>query len=119
MFVGHRVASGKASTRAETSSTDGARYQELASRVRDKLAFGAGTTSIADLHVEVVGISESVESARQRHVASEGVLTKAVEDIEGINLEEVAAQILTLQTRLQASYQTTSILSQLTLTSFL
>ena len=33
--------------------------------------------------------------------------------------EEVAVQILALQTQLQASYETTSILSKLTLTNYL
>ena len=103
----------------ETNSLDQERYKELASRVRQDLAFPAGTTSISDLHVEIVSISESVESARQRHISAKGILTQTVEDIEGISLEEISAQIVTLQTRLQASYQTTAILSQLTLTSFI
>jgi hypothetical protein len=42
-----------------------------------------------------------------------------VSNTEGINQNEVAAQILQLQTNLQASYQTTAMLSQLSLTKFL
>lgn len=108
-----------AETFSETDPLDSDRYQELASRIRQNLSFPPGTVSINNLHVEIVGTSEAVESARQRHVAAEGILTQTVEDIEGISLEEVSAQIVTLQTRLQASYQTTSILNQLTLTNFI
>jgi hypothetical protein len=36
-----------------------------------------------------------------------------------MSTEQVASQILALQTALQASYQTTAMLSQLTLTRFL
>ena len=39
--------------------------------------------------------------------------------IEGINQDEVATKILALQTSLQASYQTTSMLYQTTLTKYL
>lgn len=108
-----------AETFSDTNPTDSKRYQELASRTRQDLAFPPGTTSISNLHVEIVGISEAVESARQRHVSAQGILTQTVEEIEGISLEEVSAQIVTLQTRLQASYQTTAILNQLTLTNFI
>jgi hypothetical protein len=39
--------------------------------------------------------------------------------VEDANDEEVAASLLTLQTRLQATYQTTSILSRLSLVNYL
>jgi flagellin-like hook-associated protein FlgL len=38
---------------------------------------------------------------------------------EGVKLEEIAAQIRTLQTRMQASYQTTSLLSELSLVNYM
>ena len=46
-----------------------------------------------------------------------GVISAAT--IEGINQDEVATKILALQTNLQASYQTTSMLYQTTLTKYL
>jgi len=106
-------------TFSETNPQDRQRYQELSSRVRQTLAFPSGAESINQMHVEIVGVSQAVESARQRHVSAIGMLTQTVEDIEGINLEEVSAEIITLQTRLQASYQTTAILNKLTLTNFI
>ena len=42
-----------------------------------------------------------------------------LDSIEGINQDEVATKILALQTSLQASYQTTSMLYQTTLTKYL
>ncbi len=42
-----------------------------------------------------------------------------LEQIEGVSNEEVAAQILALQTRLQASLQTTSLLFQISLVNYL
>jgi hypothetical protein len=42
-----------------------------------------------------------------------------LDSIEGINNDEVATKILALQTALQASYQTTSTLYQMSLVKFL
>ena len=46
-------------------------------------------------------------------------LQNLIADTEGISQDQVASQILALQNSLQASYQTTSMLSQLSLVKFL
>jgi flagellar hook-associated protein 3 FlgL len=47
------------------------------------------------------------------------VLQNMVDSTETVSPEQVASQILAIQASLSASYQTTSILSKLTLTDFL
>jgi hypothetical protein len=47
------------------------------------------------------------------------MLQAIVDQAESVSPDQVASQILALQTSLQASYQTTAMLSQLTLTKFL
>jgi hypothetical protein len=47
------------------------------------------------------------------------MLQGIVDQAENISSDQVATQILALQTSLQASYQTTAMLAQLTLTKFL
>ena len=47
------------------------------------------------------------------------MLQNLVDSAETVSPDQVASQILALQTALQASYQTTSMLSQLTLTKYL
>jgi flagellar hook-associated protein 3 FlgL len=42
-----------------------------------------------------------------------------LQEIEGVSNEDVAAQILALQTRLQASLQTTALLYQTSLVNYL
>jgi hypothetical protein len=42
-----------------------------------------------------------------------------VDNTETVSTQQVATEILALQTQLQASYQTTSMISQLTLTKYL
>ena len=47
------------------------------------------------------------------------MLQNIVDQAETVSPDQVASQILALQTSLQASYQTTAMLSQLSLTKFL
>ena len=56
-------------------------------------------------------------SARQTQ--TKGMLQGIVDQAENVSPDQVASQILALQTSLQASYQTTAMLAQLTLTKFL
>jgi flagellar hook-associated protein 3 FlgL len=56
-------------------------------------------------------------SARQAQ--SQTMLQNMVTNTETVSTQTVATEILALQTDLQASYQTTSMLSQLTLTKYL
>ena len=42
-----------------------------------------------------------------------------ISDIEDVSNEETAAKLLSLQTKMQAAYQTTAIISKLSLTNYL
>jgi flagellar hook-associated protein 3 FlgL len=59
----------------------------------------------------------STTSALQTQTQSS--LQDIVSQVETVSPDQVASQILALQTNLQASYQTTSMLSQLSLVKFL
>jgi hypothetical protein len=56
-------------------------------------------------------------SARQAQTQT--MLQTMVDNTETVSTQQVASEILALQTALQASYQTTSMMSQLTLTKYL
>ncbi|MGI0490130.1 hypothetical protein ACN4EK_32600 [Pantanalinema rosaneae CENA516] len=58
-------------------------------------------------------------NAVERHKASEAILRDQLGGIEEAPMEEVAAKLLALQNRLQASYQTTSLLARLSLVNYL
>ena len=47
------------------------------------------------------------------------MLQTMLDEIEGVSNDEIATKVLALQTSLQASYQTTSILYQTTLVNYL
>jgi hypothetical protein len=47
------------------------------------------------------------------------MLTDLLQNVEGVSQDDVGAQILSLQTSLQASLQTTALLSKMSLVNFL
>ena len=60
-----------------------------------------------------------MKDATARQTQTQTLLQNMVASTETVSTQEVASQILALQTSLQASYQTTSMLAQLTLTKYL
>jgi flagellar hook-associated protein 3 FlgL len=58
-------------------------------------------------------------AAEDRHTGYKAQLDNLLSDIETVDKEQVAMELLALQTRLTASYQTTAMVSQLSLVNFL
>lgn len=108
---------------AETFSASDANaarhYDALVSRIRDNLAFGGGVQKPEEVSIELASAKTALGTAQERHDAASIYLQDALGKVEDASQEEVAAMMLTLQTRLQASYQTTAMLSQLSLTNYL
>lgn len=102
---------------ADTNSK--ARYEALTDRVRENLGFGGSVQKPAEIITELGTAQTSLARAKERHDSTKNYLTTTLESIENVTTEEVAMQFMALQNRLQASYQTTSILSQLSLTKYL
>jgi hypothetical protein len=60
-----------------------------------------------------------MQSASDRQQQRKSTLQGMLEGIEGVSQEQVASQILALQTRLQASLQTTAMLYQISIVNYL
>ncbi|MDX2167702.1 MAG: flagellar protein [Deltaproteobacteria bacterium] len=97
----------------------GAQVNALQQRISANLAPQTGQQSIQDMQAQFAGVQTAVKSATDRQTQLKGMAQTMLDSIEGINQDEVATKILALQTALQASYQTTSLLYQTTLTKFL
>jgi flagellar hook-associated protein 3 FlgL len=61
----------------------------------------------------------TMKDATARQTQAQGMLQGIVDQAENVSPDQVASQILALQTALQASYQTTAMLAQLSLTKYL
>lgn len=91
----------------------------LNSRIVDNLAVHPGTQSIQDIQADFAGAQSAIQIAKDRQTQTGSIAQSMLDSIEGINDNEVATKILALQTSLQASYQTTASLYQLSLLKFL
>ena len=97
----------------------GAQIAALQQRISSNLAPQTGQQSIEDMQAEFAGTQTAIKAASDRQTQAKGLAQTMLASIEGINQDEVATKILALQTQLQASYQTTSMLYQTTLLKYL
>src|SRR4051812_35851982 len=105
-----------------TSVTDpnaNAQIAALNQRIAQNLAAVPGTQSIQDVQADFAGAQASIKATTDRQNQTKAITQTMLDSIEGINDDEVATKILALQTSLQASYQTTSMLYQMSLVKFL
>ena len=78
-----------------------------------------GTQTIADIETDLASAQTSLKAAKDRHQQASSTLSDFLQQINGVSNEDVGAQLLTLQTRMQASMQVTSMLTQLSLVNFI
>ena len=105
-----------------TSATDpnaNAQIAALNQRIAQNLAAVPGKQSIQDIQADFAGAQASIKATTDRQTQTKAITQAMLDSIEGINYDEVATKILALQTSLQASYQTTAKLYQMSLTKFL
>jgi flagellin-like hook-associated protein FlgL len=95
------------------------RAAALGLRVGANLTASVGAQSLEGIQVDLANGQALMESAADRHRQTKAALSDLLQGIEGVQAEEVAAQVLALQTRLQASLQTTSMLYQISLVNYL
>jgi hypothetical protein len=96
-----------------------ASYQALKQRVATGLDTAPGQQKIEDIEADLAGAQTAMQAASGRHQQSQATLTDLLESIRGIPPEEVGAQILALQTNLQATLQTTALLLRTSLVNYL
>jgi flagellar hook-associated protein 3 FlgL len=78
-----------------------------------------GTQTITDIETDLANAQTSMQAAKTRHQQTTSTLNDFLQQIDGVSNEDVGAQLLTLQTRMQASMQITSMLFQTSLVNYL
>jgi flagellar hook-associated protein 3 FlgL len=91
----------------------------LSQRIAANLTPQPGQQTIQDMQTDFATAQNSMQDAQARQTQTKTALQNLISDTEGISQDQVASEILALQNSLQASYQTTSMLSQLSLVKFL
>ena len=91
----------------------------LSQRIAANLTPGLGQQTIQDIQTDFATAQTTMQDATARQTQTKTALQNLVDQTEGIDQNMVASQLLSLQNSLQASYQATSMLAQLSLTKFL
>jgi flagellin-like hook-associated protein FlgL len=94
-------------------------YVALRQRIGGALVGTANEQKISDIQGELAGAQIALKSAKDRHQQTDMTLQNLLQSVEGATPEEVATQILALQTRLQATLQTTAMLLQTNLLNYI
>ncbi len=103
-----------------TSSNPNASALSLAlnQRLSGNLNDTSGQT-VTDIQMDVASAQSTAAAAKTRQTQTTATLQDFIQQISGVSNEAVSSEILALQTRMQASMQTTAILAQLSLVNYL
>lgn len=100
-----------------TSTQD--RFDAASARAIQLFNSTGGPNAILEANGDFGLATSQVREAKTRHSDRKQFLNGLLSEIESVNKEEVAVSLTTLQTQLEASYQVTARLSQLSLTNYL
>ena len=106
-------------TTSPTGTNSGGQIAALSQRVAANLTPQLGQQTVSDIQTDFANAQVTMKDATARQSQSKAALQSMIDSTEGISQAEVASEILQLQNSLQASYQTTSMLSQLSLVKYL
>jgi flagellin-like hook-associated protein FlgL len=106
-------------TVSPTAANSSAQIAALSQRVATNVTPQPGQQTVADIQTDFANAQNTMKEAADRQTQTKTLLENIVDQTETASPQQVASEILALQTTLQASYQTTSMLAGLTLTKFL
>lgn len=102
-----------------TNSNSAAQVSALSQRIAANLTPAAGQQTISDIQTDFASAQTTIKQVTAQQTQTQTALQNLISGTEGISQNQVASEILQLQNNLQASYQTTAMLSQLSLTKYL
>ncbi len=96
-----------------------ARYMDMADRVRFSVSGTETDQRSRAMQADFASVQVAVDEARQRHRFRDVLAEDMIDRVEASDNNLVATQLLALQTQLQMSFQTTSMISRLSLANVL
>jgi flagellar hook-associated protein 3 FlgL len=96
-----------------------ASYAALTQRVAANLTPPQGAQTIQDIQADIANAQTSAKNAQSENQQTQNTLTTMMQGINGVSQDQLGAEILSIQTALQASYSTTARLAQLSLVNYL
>jgi flagellar hook-associated protein 3 FlgL len=120
--IGTLVANVAALAAATYSASDpnaAANYQALSQKVTANLDNPTGTQSISDIEANLADAQTTVSNASKLNTQTQSTLQDMLQNIDGVNQNQIGEQILTLQNSLSASLSVTARMAQISLVNFL
>ncbi|RTM12813.1 MAG: flagellar protein [Bradyrhizobiaceae bacterium] len=102
-----------------TGQYSGGQVAALSLRVTQALTQQPGQQRIEDIQTDIAMAQNTMKDASTRQTQAKAQLQTIIDQAESASPDQVASEILSLQNALQASYQVTSNLAQLSLVKFL
>jgi flagellin-like hook-associated protein FlgL len=113
------VAALAATTYSASNTNAQASYTALNSRVYAALGAPAGVQNITDIEASLANAQTAMSAAQSQHAQTSTTLTNMLQSIQGVDPNQVGAEILSLQTSLSASLSVTARMAQLNLLTYL
>jgi flagellin-like hook-associated protein FlgL len=108
-----------AATSYSGSTTDQTAYSVLQQKLSTTLSGGQNQQKISDIGSQLATAQVALQNTKDRQDQTNTTLGNLLQNTQGVTSEEVAMQLLTLQTSLQATMQTTATLLKTSLVNYL
>lgn len=102
-----------------TGQYSGGQVAALSLRVTQALTQQPGQQRVEDIQTDIAMAQNTMKDASTRQTQAKAQLQTIIDQAESASPDQVASELLSLQNALQASYQVTSKLAQLSLVKFL
>ena len=96
-----------------------ASYQALSQKVAANLAGSPGTQTVDDIEADLANAQTTVSNATTLNTQTQTTLQDMMQNIDGVNQNQIGEEILTLQNSLSASMSLSARLAQLSLVNYL
>ena len=108
-----------ATTYSPSDSNAQANYQALSQKVAGNLGGQSGNQTIDDIETDLANAQTTVSNATTLNTQTQTTLQQMMQDIDGVNQNQIGEEILTLQNSLSASMSVSARLAQLSLVNYL
>jgi flagellar hook-associated protein 3 FlgL len=106
-------------TASPTGTNSASQTGALSASIAANLTPQAGQQSISDMQTDFANAQTQIQAATARQTQTQTQMQNMIDTTENVSTDQVASELLALQNSLQASYQATSMLAQLSLTKYL
>jgi flagellin-like hook-associated protein FlgL len=108
-----------ATTYSATDPNAQANYLALSQKVATNLDGPPGTQTVSDIEADLANVQTTVSNAGTLNTQTQSTLQDMLQNIDGVNQNQIGEDILTLQNNLSASMSVSARLAQLSLVNYL